>query len=517
MKKPETRVPIMFQKINHYESNSDDSRFTKVKIWIMHTGQNHNGSYFSKEVVKDAIPTLANTPILAYIEDNSKGEKDFSDHRQIIVIEDGDVKIKYIGQAIGVIPEENDAHFEFRLCDDGVEREFLVCEGIVWNKWDDPIDIFNRDQVKANSMELHEEYSGEFQQDNLFHFTEFKFFGACSLGEDVLPAMQNSTIEKQFSFEEMYKDIQNNMEEFKRLYTRNHKGGNHVDDKEKLLEKYSLTKNDLEEKKINIKDYSLEDLEAELKKLKDNKKDYELTAKQLRQEIRAELYKEKEQDMWGFEWSRYWYVDHNDSLVIAEDDENASRLVGFSYSVDNNAVKIDFDSKTRVAISYEPFEGNEDLDFEIKSKDKTDYDLKVKEKELEKSFTTEKEEAVKGVQSDLDDIKDKYSKIEEEAKELREFKHNKLATERQEAENELFEQFSNDLSDEDISEIKEKASEYSIEDLENKLYALVGKKKANFSQTKTKKSVKIGVDNHEDENKSNKSYAHLFDKYSKQK
>ena len=62
------KLPIMFQKLQQYDIENLDTRFLKVKIWIMHLGENYNGSYFDKEVVTDAIPSLANTPILCFIE-----------------------------------------------------------------------------------------------------------------------------------------------------------------------------------------------------------------------------------------------------------------------------------------------------------------------------------------------------------------------------------------------------------------------------------------------------------------
>jgi hypothetical protein len=230
-KKVEKFIPLIFQKVQDYEAN--DTRFTKVKIWLMHLHENLNGSYFSKEVVTEAIPTLANTPILAFIEENSDGEIDFSDHRMVLVKKDGEFSIKYLGQAIGVIPSDNNAHFETRLCDDGIEREFLVCEGLIWNKWDDPIDIFNRDVVKWQSMELHEDYEGYWGDDGLFHFTKFKFFGACALGKDVLPAMHNATIEAQFSYKDIFKDIQEKMEQFKVFFQ---EGGQVMEDVKEQME-----------------------------------------------------------------------------------------------------------------------------------------------------------------------------------------------------------------------------------------------------------------------------------------
>ena len=179
-------VPVSFEKIKEYQVL--DTRFIQCKIFLMHLGENLNGSIFEKATVENAIPTLANTPILAYIEENKDGEDDFSDHRQVLEIKDNKIKVSYKGKAIGVIPETNDAHFETRVCDDEIEREFLVCTGLLWTKFDDSVDIFDRDKNKQESMELHDDYTGHFNKDNYFVFDSFKFYGACALGEDVSPA-----------------------------------------------------------------------------------------------------------------------------------------------------------------------------------------------------------------------------------------------------------------------------------------------------------------------------------------
>lgn len=215
------QIPIFFQKQSEFEDH--DTRFMNVKIWICHTGKNLNGSYFDKPVIEQAIPSLANTPILAFIEENSLGDKDFSDHRTVITKDNGHYKFTYIGWAVGVIPESNHAHFEMRLCDDGVEREFLVVDGLIWqNKWDDAPDIFNRDLVKAQSMELNDtNFDGFTDEDGYFHFTEFQFYGACCLGIDYQPAMVNSTIELTFAKKELLSEMQEKMERWKAYATRN--------------------------------------------------------------------------------------------------------------------------------------------------------------------------------------------------------------------------------------------------------------------------------------------------------
>jgi hypothetical protein len=223
-----TQIPVIFQKLEEFEK--EDSRFLKVKIWLMHTGKNFNGSFFSKEAVEKAIPTLANTPILSFIEENSEGEQDFSDHRMVLHrSEDGDFNFKYLGSAVGVIPEVNNAHWEMRVTDSGEEKEYLVVDALMWTKWGDPTDIMTRKGTTAQSMELSNDYSGSFDKGGVFHFETFSFFGACLLGTGVLPAMESSTVEVQFTENNaLQKSIENKLQEFYTLFSQ--QGGTGMED-----------------------------------------------------------------------------------------------------------------------------------------------------------------------------------------------------------------------------------------------------------------------------------------------
>jgi hypothetical protein len=503
-KKVDKFVPVMFQKIDKYESEAEDTRFLKVKIWLMHTEDNLNGSYFDKKAVEEAIPTLSNTPILAYIEDNSEEEKDFSDHRMVLVKEDGNFKVKYIGQAIGVIPSENNAQFENRLCDDGKEREFLTVDGLVWQKWDDPIDIFNRDTIKSQSMELHSDYEGEWNEETgLFHFTKFSFFGACALGKDVQPAMHSATIEAQFSSDGVFNHIQEKMEQFKSLFST--EGGHEtVNEKLELLKKFSLTEEEVQEKGINLEEYSVEELEAKLTEITETEEtpasEFALSGEQFVQELRNELRKEKVKDEWDWEYSRYSYIDYKDSVVFAIDREDDRKLYGFNFEVKGDNVAIDFETKKRKKVEIVDFEEGS-VDYSLATDEIVEYEIKVAEKKVEESFSKEKEELVNN-----------YSTLEEETNSLREFKQNKLTEERKTAETELFGSFSSELTEDEMKELMETSADFSLEDLESKLYALVGKKKATFSKQakKEKKAVKIEIE--EKEEKSS-VYGGMFEKY----
>lgn len=227
-------LPIKFEQLG----NVLDDRFIKVKIWIAHTGENRNNSIFSKEVLEGMIPSLSNAIILGYIGKNESGEADFEGHETRLVVENGEVDIKYVGRAWGVIPESNNAHFEFRYGEDGVEREYLVCEGVLWRKFPEVEEIFDRDSgYKSQSMELYPpSVQGYFNENGLFVFTQAKVEGACILGEGVTPAMISSTIEK-FS-------VANNIKaEFSELLTEfnthfslaQEKGDNKVDNESKVV------------------------------------------------------------------------------------------------------------------------------------------------------------------------------------------------------------------------------------------------------------------------------------------
>lgn len=227
-------VPMMTQPLKEFSADKD-VRFTKVKIWLMHMGQNLNGSIFTKPVVERAIPSLANTPIVGSTMFNENGDEDFGGHGiDVKVSEDGEVKLVNTTVPYGVIPADNNAQFETRLCDDGIEREFLTCEGLLWNKWDDAVDIIvNKAGVTGQSMELDRNYSGNFSN-GVFEFTDFKFNGACLLGKDETPAMANSTVEMVFSAEAQ-DYIQKKIDLYNTYSFNNEEGGTPLEDNNEKL------------------------------------------------------------------------------------------------------------------------------------------------------------------------------------------------------------------------------------------------------------------------------------------
>ena len=454
-RKVSTQIPVIFQNVEKYEK--EDTRFLKVKIWLMHTGINHNGSSFSKEVVDKAIPTLANTPILAFIEEGSTGDRDFSDHRIVLHRnEDGEFNFKYLGSAVGVIPEANNAHWETRVTDSGEVKEYLVVDALMWTKWGDPTDIMNRKGITSQSMELADSYSGSFDDKGVFHFETFSFFGACLLGDDVTPAMESSTVEVQFSqSKDMQNTIENKLKEFYTLFSQ--EGGTEMEDNLTTVEETEAIENvvesNFEENKENESVENNAPVEAENVLEKDE-----------------QLIKE----------------DSNEAPVSSDDSTEQSE------DVQTKDIIIDEDSEDALE-KRETVAINENA---VDMRDEDSAEESVDEAEEKEDF-----------KSKYDDLFTKFEDIQNELNELKSYK-------RQREEDDIKGKFADKLSEQEFEQVFSSMKDADIQDVEDKLFALYGKK--NFSITSTNSQVnKVVLASPKVEDSVQSPYGGLFDKYKK--
>lgn len=518
-KKPNTQIPVIFQSIKTYENETEDSRFLKIKIWLMHTGKNFNGSSFTKEVVDAHLHTLANTPILAFIEENSDGEQDFSDHRMVLHrTTDGGIELKYLGSAVGVIPQDNNAKWETRVTDDGEELEYLTVEALMWTKWDEPINIMKEKGFTNQSMELADNYSGNWDKDGVFQFETFSFFGACLLGEGVMPAMKSSVAEVQFSKDENIQNtIESKMQEFYTLFSQ--EGGNEYmskEQKEKVETESTIEQATdaqfAEATEMNLAfDASInsdnpenvsddtnpsddtnfetnpEDLESTQinsdSSTADTTTEFALTANQLREQLRIQIGKENHVDRWGDTCRSYWYVDHTDTTVIFENYQDGYQLYEATYTVNGDNVEVQTDKSYKVKIEYVPFEGEstaftsnlerfnvlESQSIEAVSEAHT---------ELNENFTT--------LTSDYEILKSQLTELQ--------------AYKRQTEESEIKAKFEGKLSDDEFTQVFTEMKENTLESIEEKLFALIGKKNFSIQSTQTSSNVnKVTIPHQKDD------------------
>ena len=472
IKKSALSFPVTFEKVEDIESA--DGRFTKVKIWLMHLGENFNGSVFEKDVVDSAISTLEYIPIVAFIEDNKIGEKDCSNHRYIITKDEKGIRRKYMGNAYGVVmsSEDNNAHYEERLCDDGETRTFLVVDGLIWNMFEDSSEIINRDLIKNQSMELWDDgfsIEGYEDEDGLFHFTKFSFRAACILGDDYEPAMINSTVEVQFTMSDFVKNIQSELNDKFTTFT----------------------------KMVNEKTN-----QGGIENMPNT--DFAQTVLQQFEDI-STMVREHEtmRDRWGDSIPRYYAVDVQENEVIVVDRESGYNYFGFTFTINGDKPEIDFTSGKRKKLRYEDYvegtmipEGGFNFGSHITEIEDTAFakveDANAKATEAEEKVS-EFEAKVSEFEMAKNEIEEKYNQISAEFEEMKPKYEDYVKAEQIRIEAELdaqkdaeFAKYESVLADDvNFAALKEKKSEMTVKEIESEcaiMYARKSLAQTNFSK-----------------------------------
>ena len=177
-------------------STSEDSNLLKVKLKVIKTGENYNGSKFSLDSIKKAEPTLFNIPILGYLKQVDEDSYDYDGHNMItqIVEQPNGYKVtyKYLERPIGVIPESSKVEY---VEEDGIT--YMLCDGYIWKSYaNEGLDVILRSDSKGISMEI-EVIDGTFDEDDYyFDITDFKYLGITVLGDDVRPAIEGACMVK---------------------------------------------------------------------------------------------------------------------------------------------------------------------------------------------------------------------------------------------------------------------------------------------------------------------------------
>lgn len=467
-------LPVTFSVNNEISDN--DTRFLNIEIDVLHTGENLNGSVFSKEVVDECIDSIKNTPVLGFIKyDKVTQENDFCGHEYILTRTENGIDEKYIGSAYGLIPESCNPRWVIKTADDGEEREYLRVDAVLWTKFSDSINIMERDSEKSESMELNiESVDGyEDEETGLFYFTKFKFDGCCLLGEGVEPAMigANATIkEVQFTLSEFVENLQselnNKLTTFTKLVNeKTNQGGTetmpNTDFSQTILEQFS-------------------DISAIVSQ-------YETVT-----------------NKWGENYPRFYLQDIQDNEVIVVDSKDNYHYYGFPFTVNGDKPEIDFACGKRKKVRYENYEdgapvmeGAFDFGNYISAIEESAF-AKVTEAnakvEVAENDKINAETNYNQIKADYDDIKPKYDNYVKE-----EENRNIAALNAQK--DEKIAEYENVLSDNvDFVALKEKKEEMSLDEIESKcaiIYAKATLPKSNFSKN-TNNSITVGIINDSD-------------------
>ena len=451
--------------------------FASARLKAFYLGGNRNGSFINKSSTEDAIPSMFNCPIVCNydVESDTIGGHDID----IVATDSGDVKLINLTSAVGVIPMGAKYSFEKIEEEDGSVHEYFIVDAILWKR-SPAYDKIKRDGIVSQSMEI--TVTEGHMQGDLYVIEKFIFTAFCLLGEGVEPCFESASLQlfdrgncrQQFAL--MMKELKQNIKSVNPSIqddnnTQNFAtegGEKELDEKKKLAAEYGLdmkaASND-NNGENGTQDFSLEGT--------------------FRDELLNALYEEKVETPWGMD-SHYWFWDYDRDLSeVYATDTCDWNLYGFGFSMDGDRVVIDFASKKRMKLAVEPFdEGSTDSPYREMFNVVLEKSVAAKASELQSKFDTEKAELEGKYQAASGTIE----QMNTELNELRQYKQQKLSDERDAAEGAVFAMFPDLNGIEAFEKLRENCAEMSIEDIEDKCFAIRGRNASNqtFSAQKQK-------------------------------
>lgn len=490
-----------------------NSSFDSGVLKICYTGQNRNKSYFSREDIERNINTIFNCPLVANydIESGTFGGHDM----QVIRDADNNVRIINSTEPVGVIPESSHVWFEQGNDENGTPHEYLYADVLLWKR-QAAYDKIKKDGIIKQSMEVSVK-NGEII-DGIYHIHDFEFTAFALLGDDVEPCFESSALEV-FSASEFKQSMSEMMRDLKDTYNSidasngaddknkvDVEGGEEVlDEKVELAKKYSINIEDLD---FNINDFSIDELIEKFEALRsDAKKANEFALiSNIVEEINHALSEQKIMREWG-ECDRYRYIDVDcDTKEIYCMDCKDWLMYGFTYSMDNDKVIIDFESKKRKKYVITDF-----IDGETQPSLFAE-DFTLVSSELKKAI-----ESRDTFEAKLSDEARRSAEFEKELDDLRKYKSNVEFAQENAKRDAVFKRFEKLNGNEAFENLKVNCNDLSIEEIEDKCFAIKGRiydaaeKDPKFSLDLT--ASKILVDKSADNGGKTEPYNGVFAKY----
>lgn len=455
-----------------------NTTFDRGKLRVAYTGKNRNGSFISKASFEQAAPTMYGCPVVAHYirEDNEIGSHD----GEFVSNDNGEVKYVNITQPVGFIPPGAQYWWE-DIEDNGVIHQYFCTEVILWKR-QEAYSKIKDNGITKHSMEI-QVFDGE-MRDDYYEVKDFEFTAFCLLGT-VEPCFESSALFT-FSKADVQEQLDEMLKEFKLAFCSD------LEEKEvepqvklnELLEKYNVTVEDIDFEYENATDEELEALFEERFASVDNEpeadepdpQDFALNSQTCDALATAVRGAEKVIDEdYGWEFCRYFMVDFDtaEEEVYFEDMSDNWHLYGAKYSFDGDNVVVDFETKKRKKYAI------------------VDYDEGTQVSVTGQSFA----DAVDQCKAYCKQLKEDIDAL------VSENKKQKAA--------ELFAKFDGQLNDTtEYKVLKASCDQYSIEELEEKLYALVGRKQFTEDTPAAPKPAKAPVFNNAEEPES--PYGTLF-------
>ena len=165
-----------------------NSSFDMGILKIAYPGLNRNNSFISKEDFIRNLKTIYNCPIVCHYdrETDSLGGHDMD----VVSDDEGNLRLVNLTTPVGCIPESAKTWFAEVEDDDGVTREYLFAEVLLWKR-QEAYKKIKEDGVTAQSMEI-QVTNGE-TIDGVYHIKDFEFTAFALIG--VTPCYEGASLE----------------------------------------------------------------------------------------------------------------------------------------------------------------------------------------------------------------------------------------------------------------------------------------------------------------------------------
>ena len=520
-----TNVTYRFEEALNVHSLCEVNRsFDKGVLKIAYHGKNRNGTYISKEAFENALPSLANVPVVTHYlrKDDELGGHDM----ELITGEDGKLYMVYVTEPVGVVPSSPNCWWEEVEETNGDVHEYLCVEVLLWKR-QEAYKLIKESGVVGQSMEItiNDGHDG----DGMYCIDSFIFTALCLLGDEHEPCFESASLNVfgLSSFQAQYQEMLN---EFKLAFAQV-SGTNPVQGGEEPMNNELDVNVPVEDAPENIvvdvdtDTSSVEAVEAPVDgegneggegenfeetpaeptvetptedgiegSGADNPVDdsdgvdgepsdepveeqFSLTLMDKLGEIQMALAsKESILDPWGYEMPRFCFVDVQDSDVIFWDAKENWMLMGAPIVESGDKISINFEQMKRKKVSYEDF---------IDGSSANDW--------MNQMFTSLSNRLVSTDR--LNELQSQYDVLNGKYTVLYDAEQARLDAERREAVAGVFEKFEKLLGGDAEFEALKSEEHNDVEALENKCFSLYGKKKAVFTVAdKKQKNVSLVID-----------------------
>lgn len=168
-----------------------NDELTLCKCYVMALNKNRNLSFISKDAADNALPTLFNIPVIGHLYVDDEGKYHMGGHDMTIVQNaDGQFEFKSICVPYGVVPQQDNIHYEDVKEPNGDTHTYIVSDVILWTGRFPELHeaVYSDKTYFGQSMEINvNDYAPLEEDKNYTNILSYSYSALCLLGKSDNP------------------------------------------------------------------------------------------------------------------------------------------------------------------------------------------------------------------------------------------------------------------------------------------------------------------------------------------